>query len=149
MTRGVSIETDVPFHDCDPMFVVWHGRYFEYFARARTELFKQLELDIPEVANLGYRMYITESHCRHMFPLSYGDRAKVTATVTRLQPTVRVSYRVENLTKGRQSARGYTELATTDSKGDLVTAPPPAVLERLQKALAKPSSDNGHAKVEQ
>ena len=33
---------DVPFHHCDPLNVVWHGRYLEYFEVARQKLLEQL-----------------------------------------------------------------------------------------------------------
>src|SRR5262245_13659309 len=28
--QPLQVELKVPFHDCDPLFVVWHGRYFQY-----------------------------------------------------------------------------------------------------------------------
>ena len=128
---AVSVEVTAPFHDCDPLFVVWHGRYFEYLALARAELMRHLRLDIPDVRAMGFRMYVTDARCRYMFPLHYGDRFRVTARLTQTAPLIRVSYQIDNLTHDRRSARAYTVLATTDSDGQLLTPPPEAVLERL------------------
>lgn len=125
------VELTVPFHDCDPLFVVWHGRYFQYFERARCALLAELSLDIPDVRAMGYRMYVTDVRCRYMYPLAYGDRFAVRARVARSSPLIRITYQITNLTHGRKSARGYTDLATTDATGALISSTPSMILERL------------------
>ncbi len=129
--RAVTIEDEVPFHDCDPLFVVWHGRYFQYLEKARQVLLRKYALDVPDVRAMGYRMYITDARCRYMFPLSYGDKLSVTAWFTQLDPLLRVSYEVKNLTHDRRSARAYTVIATTDVSGNLLTRIPDNVAARL------------------
>src|SRR5690606_38392848 len=120
----VTVQLDVPFHDCDPLFVVWHGRYLEYFEVARTALFRSVALDVPDIMRLGLRMYVTDARCRYMFPLAYGDVVRVRAAFTAATPLIRVAYEVTNVTKGRRSARGYTTLATTDGAGVLLPETP-------------------------
>lgn len=127
-----SVEFAVPFHDCDPLFVVWHGNYLKYFELARTALFQRLNLDVPNIRDLGFKMFVTESRCRYLFPLTYNDRVRVTARITRLEPTMRISFRVENLTQGRRSARAYTDLATTDFEGTLLSELPEVLRERIR-----------------
>jgi len=129
--HAVSIEATVPFHFCDPLFVVWHGRYFEYFGMARAELMRSRKLDVLEIRSLGYRMYMTDVRCRYMYPLGYGDNLRVTAWFTAATPLIRVAYTITNLTYGRKSARAYTELATTDAQGELLRQTPSVILERL------------------
>jgi acyl-CoA thioester hydrolase len=129
--KAATVTLKVPFHDCDPLFVVWHGRYLEYFELARTALLERHELDVPEIRALGYRMYVTDARCRYMFPLSYGDEVEVTASFTATRPLLRIAYDVRNLTRSRRSARGYTVLATTDAAGQLLPETPDAIFERL------------------
>ena len=129
--HAVSIEATVPFHMCDPLFVVWHGRYFEYLGMARAALMKSRKLDVPEIRDLGYRMYMTDVRCRYMYPLGYGEDLRVTAWFTAATPLIRVAYTITNLTQGRKSARAYTEIATTDARGQLLTSTPSVILERL------------------
>jgi acyl-CoA thioester hydrolase len=121
----------VPFHDCDPLQVVWHGRYLEYFELARTELFASHGLDVPAFRDLGHRMYVSDVRCRYMYPLAYGEQVEVSAQVTLFRPLLRVAYSVRNLTKDRRSARGYTVLAVTDAHGQLLPETPDAILERF------------------
>ena len=128
----VHIELKVPFHDCDPLFVVWHGRYFEYLEVARSALFARHRLDVEHVRSLNYRMYVTDARCRYMFPLTYNDRVRVSARFSALRPLLRVAYDVYNLTAGRKTARAITVLATTDVMGNLLTETPADLIERLQ-----------------
>lgn len=126
-----STKLKVPFHHCDPMGVVWHGRYFEYFELARCELLARYDLDILDVQELGYRVLITESNCRHTYPLSLGDEFEVRATITETSPQLRICYRVTNLTQSRASARGFTTLAALTRDGGLLTKPPAEFAARL------------------
>lgn len=126
-----SIQFEVPFHDCDPLQIVWHGRYFEYFELARTQLFRERGLDIPAIRDLGMRMYVADVRCRYTAPLTYGDRVEVEAIAKAADPLIRIAYSVRNLTQDRRSARGFCVLATTDANGDLLTQTPEVIRERL------------------
>lgn len=121
----------VPFHDCDPLQVVWHGRYLQYFELARTELFRNSGVDVPQIRDLGYRMYVADVGCRYTFPLTYGDEIEVTAKAIAWKPMLRIVYSIRNLTKSRRSARGFTALATTDITGRLLPETPNAIMERI------------------
>jgi acyl-CoA thioester hydrolase len=129
---SVSVRIKVPFHDCDPLFVVWHGRYFEYLEVARSALFALHKVDVDDVRALNYRMYITDAHCRYMHPLSYNDEAEITARFTALTPLFRIAYDVRNVTVNRKSARAVTVLATTDASGKLLPETPHDLLARVR-----------------
>jgi acyl-CoA thioester hydrolase len=133
--HAISIDQTVAFHMCDPLFVVWHGRYFEYLGVARAALMKSRDLDVPEIRELGYRMYMTDVRCRYMYPLGYGDQFRITAWFTAATPLIRVAYIITNLTQDRKSARAYTEIATTDARGELLTSTPAVILQRLPREL--------------
>ena len=125
------VEFEVPFHDCDPLQIVWHGRYLEYFELARTQLFRERGLDIPAIRALGLRMYVADVRCRYTSPLTYGDRVQVEAIAKAASPLLRIAYSVRNLTTNRRSARGHCVLATTDAAGELLTDTPEVIRERL------------------
>lgn len=125
------VQFTVPFHDCDPLNVVWHGNYLRYFELARTKLFQENQIDVPDIRAMGYKMFVSETHCRYLFPLQYNDLVEVTASFTRIDALIRVSFVVENLTHKRKSARAYTELATTDWEGRLLTTLPEVLHARM------------------
>lgn len=130
--EAASVVLKVPFHDCDPLFVVWHGRYFQYLEVARSALFARHQIDVEHVRALGYRMYITDVHCRYLHPLSYNDELRVTARFTALTPLIRISYDVRNLTLNRKSARAVTVLATTDAQSKLLPETPHDLVARIR-----------------
>ena len=129
--HAVSVDLKVAFHQCDPLGVVWHGRYFEYFEIARTALLASAGLDVEQVRALGFRMYVTDARCRYMVPLAYGETARVTAWFSALTPLIRVAYDVYDASQSRWCARATTVLATTDAAGVLLPRTPDAILDRL------------------
>ncbi|MEO6594491.1 MAG: acyl-CoA thioesterase [Planctomycetota bacterium] len=129
--HAIMIEQKIGLHHCDPLGVAWHGRYFEWFEAARTELFASLDLDVPQIRAFGYRMYIVDAHCRYMAPLAYGDTARITAWFVATEPLIRVAYEVHNAATSRWSARATTVLATTTGDGSLLPTTPPELLSRL------------------
>jgi acyl-CoA thioester hydrolase len=126
-----SVELEVPFHDVDPLHVVWHGHYYKYMEIARTQLLRALGLDGREMIELGYTLYVIESRCRYAFPLRYGERFRVTAEIIDIDNRINISYEIFNLTQGRRSARGKTALVTTDIEGNMFLETPDVVRRKL------------------
>jgi acyl-CoA thioester hydrolase len=129
--HAIELTRKVAFHECDPLGVAFHGRYFEWMDVARTALFASVDLDVPVVRDFGHRMYVVETRCRYMVPLRYGDAVQLTAWFSSVAPLIRVAYDLYNPDSGRWSARGFTSLATTDRDGQLLSATPDALLARL------------------
>ena len=129
--HAISFETKVSFHYCDPLGVVWHGRYFEWFEEARTRLFESVTLGVDELKRKGHRMFIVDARCRYMAPLTVGQRLRVTAWYSAVEPLIRVAYDVYNLDAERWAARATTVLAITDGTGELLSKTPDTLLARL------------------
>jgi acyl-CoA thioester hydrolase len=129
--HAVSVDVRVAFHQCDPLGVVWHGRYFEYLEAARSALLASAGLDVEDIRALGLRLYVTEVRCRYMAPLVYGDEARVTAWFGAATPLLRIAYDVRHPGRGTWCARATTVLATTDAAGALLPRTPDAILARL------------------
>jgi acyl-CoA thioester hydrolase len=130
-SQRVEVELEVPFHDVDGLQVVWHGHYYKYFELARTALFRLCKLDVPDMIELGYRMVVIESKCRHTYPLRYGDRFRVSACFKEIEYRLHIAFEVFNLTAERRAAKGHTLLATLDASGNLLLATPAVMLARL------------------
>lgn len=125
------VELEVPFHDVDPLGVVWHGHYYKYLELARTVLLSSRRLDGQELLETGYRFYIVDARCRYIHPLRYRDKVVVTAWLKEWEHRLVVVYEVHNRTTGRRSARAQTTLATVDHEGSLLLDTPRALLDRL------------------
>jgi acyl-CoA thioester hydrolase len=79
---SVEITGTVPFHDLDPMGVVWHGNYYRYFDRARFALFHARGVDLYRYSLSSRILFpITRTATKHIVPLRYGDRFTCRATL--------------------------------------------------------------------
>lgn len=129
--HAIELARKVAFHECDPLGVAWHGRYFEWLDIARTELFVSVQLEVQQIGELGHRLYVVETRCRYMAALRYADAFRVTAWFSAVRPLIRVAFDIHNEESGRWSARAVTSLATTDGEGQLLPTTPDRLLARL------------------
>jgi acyl-CoA thioester hydrolase len=125
------VELEVPFHDVDPMNVVWHGHYYKYFEIARTQLMRRLRLDAGDLVGGKYLLMVSESKCRYAFPLRYGERFEVAAWLHEVKKRLFVRYEIINLKHDRRSARGHTILVSTDLEGRMLLETPRAILDSI------------------
>ena len=128
---SLSVELEVPFHDVDPLHVVWHGHYYKYMEIARTHLLRAHGLDGQDMLALGYTLFVIESRCRYAFPLRYGDKFRVTAEIVDIDNRINIAYEIFNLTQNRRSAKGKTALVTTDMEGNMFLETPALLRSKL------------------
>lgn len=129
-----AVDLEVPLYHVDALGIVWHGRYYEYFEQARIQLLRARRLDARDLVELGFGMLLIESRCRHIAPLRYGDRIRVSAWLRDVTHRLHVAYEITNLTRGERAARAHTILVTTDPSGRLLLRTPATILERLAQA---------------
>lgn len=133
--ESVLIEGEVPFHDVDPLHIVWHGHYYKYMEVARTALFRRHAIDGLDLLRLGYRFVVAHSECRHVSAMRYGDRYQVRAWFIDTEQRVNVGYEVWNVTADRRAARGRTALVTTDADGEMLLETPKVIRDRIAAPL--------------
>jgi acyl-CoA thioester hydrolase len=127
-----SVELEVPFHDVDPMRIVWHGHYYKYFEVARTKLLRSIGLDAGSVIGEQYKLIVTESRCRYVLPLVYADRFRVNAWFRDTSTRLCIDYEIAKLDSGQRATRGRTVLATLDLGGRLLMKTPQPILDRIR-----------------
>ena len=72
----LSHETEhrVAFYELDPMQIVWHGNYFNYFEDARRALLAHCGIDLNEFFHRTQCLFpIIRTSSKHIYPLRYGD----------------------------------------------------------------------------
>jgi len=129
--RETRVELEVPFHDVDPLNVVWHGHYYKYFEIARTRLMRSVGLEAGQLIGGRHWLMVSESKCRHGFPLRYGERFEVAAWFRDVHKRLCIAYEITNLEHGRRSARGHTILVWTDLEGRLLLETPRAIVASI------------------
>jgi acyl-CoA thioester hydrolase len=124
------------------MGVVWHGHYLKYFEVARTRLLRGCGLDAGGAIAGSYVYMVSESTCRHAFPLRYGERFRVDAWLADVKNRLDVRYEIHNLDHARRSAKGHTILVCVDTNGHMLLRTPQAVLDRVLEPAGS-GSKNG------
>src|SRR5688572_16105993 len=78
-TRKQSVAIKVPFHDLDPVGIVWHGNYSKYFEIARCALLETFDYNYDRMAESGYAWPIIDLHLRYVKVARFGEVLNVEA----------------------------------------------------------------------
>ena len=102
----------VPFHDLDPMEVMWHGNYFKYFDITRDALFRKLGVDLYQVyRDTQYIFPIIRTSIKHVFPLRFRDEFICRAALQEVNYKITIAFEIRLTEDNRVSARGKSEQA--------------------------------------
>lgn len=106
--RKAEVEWIVPFHDLDPMEVVWHGNYPRYFEHARTALLQSFDYDYPQMRESGYAWPVIDMAVRYIRPLVYQQRITIRAELVEWENRLKIKYDIRDSATGERLTRGHT-----------------------------------------
>lgn len=105
-----TIYLNVPFHDLDPMMVVWHGNYFKYFDRARFALFEMAGINLYHyMTDHQFVFPITRTSAKHILPLRPNDKISCKATVLEAHNKIAMAFEIRRQSTGELCTRGTSE----------------------------------------
>lgn len=108
-----EINIRVPFFDLDPMQIVWHGNYLNYFEMARAALFENNGVDLYSYYEKHRLIFpIIRTSTKHIFPLRHRDEIICKATLIDAHVKLVVDFEIRKVTDGMVCARGRTEQVT-------------------------------------
>lgn len=127
-----EIEIEIPFHDLDPMGVVWHGRYAKYLELARCALLRQFDYDYPAMRESGYAWPVVELNLKYVRPLHYGQRIRVRAELLEWENRLKIGYLISDAASGERLTRAVSvQVAVDGATGELQFVSPSALTDRL------------------
>jgi acyl-CoA thioester hydrolase len=95
MEKSLQIKMKVPFHDLDPLHLVWHGNYMKYFDVARFALFKDCGVDLYDYYLKHHYIFpITKTSTKYIVPLKYGDEFICEATVVEARTKIAIRFEI-------------------------------------------------------
>jgi acyl-CoA thioester hydrolase len=115
---AVSCETEhrVAFYELDPMQIVWHGNYFNYYEDARRALFARHGIDLNEYFKRTQLLFpIIRTSSKHIYPLRYGDEFVCKATLAEARIKLVVDFEIRLKKDGKICTRGRTEQVTVQA----------------------------------
>lgn len=119
----------VRMHHMDPVSV-YHGRVFDLFEEARTEVFRRLGFAYRAVEEAGAAMIAIDVGARFHRPLHFDDLLAITVTVTTLtRVRLTVAYEARREGEATVTFAGHTAFAFIDvARGRAVAVPPDVVM---------------------
>lgn len=110
MLASCEVTLTIPFHDLDPLHVVWHGNYYKYFDIARFELFRACGVDLYGYSReAGYLFPLTRSSAKYIAPLRHNDVITCRATVTEVQYKIAMAFEIRRVAGDLLCARGASD----------------------------------------
>jgi acyl-CoA thioester hydrolase len=125
----------IPFHDVDPMGVVWHGNYFRYFEIAREALLKQFNYGYRQMQASGYVWPIVDTRVKYIAPVRFEQQIIVCAELEEYENRLRIGYRILDAQSGQQTTRGHTiQVAVDIASQEMCFVSPQALLDNIEGA---------------
>jgi acyl-CoA thioester hydrolase len=108
--KSYEVKISVPFFDLDPMQIVWHGNYLNYFEIARAALFEHYGVDLYSYYEKEKIIFpIIRTSTKHIFPLRHRDEVIIKATLADVNIKLVVDFEIRKAADGSVCARGRTE----------------------------------------
>ena len=134
LTTAVDIE--IPFHDCDPMNVVWHGNYPRYFEVARCQLLRLFNYDYIDMVESGYLWPIVDMRVKYVGSAKFRQFITVTASLREYEHRIKIDYLITDKKTGAKLTKGFTvQAAISIESNELQLESPPVLVEKLQPCL--------------
>jgi len=126
----------VRYRECDPMGVVYHTHYLDYFEAARTEALRHRGVRYRDLEAEGIIMPVVEVAVRYRGPAHY-DEVLVVEVAFETMPDVRVpiDYTVHREGEDETLAEGHTTLCFMDAERRRPIRAPEAVRTAFEDVL--------------
>ena len=126
-------EITVEFYDLDPMQVVWHGNYINYFETGRRVLLEKIGYSHNEMEQSGYLFPVIEISAKYMGPLRFRDQARVKAVLVEYENRLRIQYEIYNIKTGLLTTKGVSTQMAYDIKArDSCFACPKILIDKVE-----------------
>ncbi len=112
-------EVRVRFAECDPLGIVWHGNYIQFFEDGREAFGRHHGISYLDQKANNFSTPIVSSKCGHKLPLRYGDVAQIKTTYID-SPAAKMIFRYEILNpNGAVVCTGETMQVFVELGGEL------------------------------
>lgn len=126
-------EIRVRFVETDPLGIVWHGNYIQYFEDGREAFGRHHGISYLDQKEYNFSSPIVKSSSEHKLPLRYGDIATIKTTyVDSAAAKMIFKYEIFN-PKGELVCRGETVQVFVELDGELSLTIPLFFMEWKKK----------------
>ncbi|MEM1041557.1 MAG: thioesterase family protein [Bacteroidota bacterium] len=126
----------VRYRECDPMGVVYHAHYVDYFEAARTEALRAHGLAYKTLEETGIIMPVVELSVRYHRPARYDDLLEITVSIAEPDTRAETTYEVRRAGEERVLVSGAVTLCFLDTAQGRTVRAPQVVLDAFARATA-------------
>ncbi|MBM4253512.1 MAG: acyl-CoA thioesterase [Deltaproteobacteria bacterium] len=119
MSRTYYFQERVHFPDIDAGGAMYHGRYLDYFDKARQSMLRAHGVDHNDLIKAGYALVVVEAHLRYFKPVRLGDTLHIYSRLVRKSDKVAI---VEQLLTTEPVADTELEMPFSDVASRVHTA---------------------------
>jgi acyl-CoA thioester hydrolase len=137
-------EITVEFYELDPMGVVWHGNYINYFETGRRTLLEKIGYDYEEIEKSGFVFPVVDVSLRYLRSLKFRDKARVKAILMEYENCLQIKYEIYNAETGLLTTKGLTtQMAYNAKSGESCFVCPRTFIERVEALIkGKPKDES-------
>ncbi|WP_084419723.1 acyl-CoA thioesterase [Henriciella litoralis] len=129
-------ETQIQFHHLDPMNIVWHGNYADFFELARVELMEKIDYGYGEMEASGYAWPVIELKVRYARPLLFRMKVIIIAELVEWENRVKVRFRIVEKESGTKLCSGHTiQVAVDKTTHEMLWVTPEVFKKKLEPHL--------------
>jgi acyl-CoA thioester hydrolase len=130
--RSHVIAVKVPFHDLDPVGIVWHGNYAKYFEIARCALLETFGYNYDDMARSGYSWPVIDLHIRYVKAARFAETINVAANLREWEHRLRIDYLATDAASGLRVCKGTSIQVAVDLKThEMCLKSPDVLFQRL------------------
>jgi len=111
---SASVGIEVPFHDCDPMQVVWHGNYARYLEVARCALLRKIDYDYLDMQESGYVWPIVDMRTKFVGSALFAQMISVEAHLVEYESRIKIEYLICCKATGKKLTKASTVQVAVD-----------------------------------
>ncbi len=106
----------VRYRECDPMGVVYHTHYLDYFEASRTEALRELGIAYKTLEDEGIQMPVIELAVQYRRPARYDDLLEISTLFDGVPSTrIRIDYEVRRHGEADLLVAGHVTLCFIDT----------------------------------
>ena len=129
-------EITVEFNDLDPMNVVWHGNYIDYFETGRRVLLEKIGYGYVEMMESGYAFPVIDVSAKYLGSLRFLDIARIKAILVEYENRLRIRYEIRNAKTGVLLTKGLsTQMAIDMKAGESCFVCPKILIDKVEALI--------------
>jgi acyl-CoA thioester hydrolase len=126
----IDTEIIIPFHDIDPMNIVWHGRYVKYLEVARCNLLESFDYSYQQMQASGYSWPVVDMRIKYVKPVKFEQKIRIEAQLVEWEYRLKVNYRIVDANTGVKLTKAHTIQVAVDLETQEMCYESPPVLQQ-------------------